>query len=267
MFKHLILEKPIVFIDAETTGLKPYSDRIVELSVLKIAPDGTQEYRNHRINPGIPIPAEASAIHGITNDDVANKPTFSQYAKSLRDFIGNCDIGGFNIIGFDLPFLEAEFTRAKVEFSRKGRCLIDTQLIYHQRDPRDLAAAYRKYCDKKLENAHSAEHDAKASAEILDGQLKAYPDLPRNVSKLCSLFYETKGNNVDAEGKFIWVDGETVCNFGKKYRGCKLKDLATQDPSYLRWIAGADFSPEVQKIAKQALSGEFPKPIQSLPTD
>ncbi len=262
MLKNLRLERPLVFIDVETTGLKLYSDRIVELSILKVNPDGRQEYKSHRVNPGIPIPFEATAIHGITDADVANEPAFLQYAKSVRDFIEGCDIGGFNVIGFDLPVLEAEFARAKVEFSRQGRYLVDSQVIYHRRDPRDLAAAYRKYCGKELKNAHSAEDDARASAEILEGQLEAHQDLPRNISGLCMLCYETNENNVDAEGKFIWVDGEAVCNFGKKYRGRKLKDLAAQDPGYLRWVTGADFSTEVRKIAANALGGEFPKPLQ-----
>jgi len=262
MFKNLKLDRPIAFIDVETTGLKAYSDRIVELSIIKVTPDGKQEYLSRRINPGIPIPAEATAIHGITNADVINQPAFPQCAQIIRDFIGESDISGFNIIKFDLPFLEAEFARAKVEFSRQGRHLVDSQVIYHQQDPRDLAAAYRKYCGKELQNAHSAEDDARAAAEILDMQLGTHQNLPRNVSELCQLCCETKENNIDTEGKFIWVDGEAVCNFGKKYQGRKLKDMASQDPGYLRWIAGADFSPEVKKIALKALSGEFPKPVQ-----
>jgi DNA polymerase-3 subunit epsilon len=260
MFKNLKLERPIAFIDVETTGLKIYSDKIVELSILKVNPDGSEVFKNQKINPQIPIPIEATAIHGITNAEVASEPTFSQCAKSILDFINGCDIGGFNVIGFDLPFLETEFTRAKVKFSRQGRYLIDSQVIYHKREPRDLASAYSKYCGKELKNAHSAEADAKASAEILDRQLEVYQDLPRNVSELYPICYETNGNNVDTEGKFIWVNGEAVCNFGKKYHGCNLKDLANKDPSYLRWITGADFSPEVQKLAAKALAGDFPKP-------
>jgi DNA polymerase-3 subunit epsilon len=259
MLKNLKLERPIAFLDVETTGLRPYTDRIVELSILKVSPDGGEEYKSHRINPGISIPVEARAIHHITDADVDNEPKFSQYAKSIRDFLDGCDISGFNVIGFDLPFLEAEFARAKVEFSRQGRYLVDSQVIYHRYDPRDLAAAYRKYCGKELRNAHSAQDDARASAEILDGQLGVHPDLPRDISGLCLLCYERQENSIDAEGKFIWVEEEAVCNFGKKYRGRKLKDLAVQDPDYLRWIAGSNFSPEVQEIVTKALAGEFPQ--------
>lgn len=260
--KNLQLDRPIAFIDVETTGLSPYSDRIVELSILKLHPDGTEEYQSRRINPGIPIPAEVTAIHGITDADIAGDPAFRQYARSIRDFLDDCDIAGFNVIKFDLPFLEAEFRRAGVEFSRQGRHLIDSQVIYHQRDPRDLRAAYLKYCGKEMVNAHSAEEDAKAAAEILDGQLKMHQDLPRDVSGLCALCYKVDENSIDAEGKFIWSGGEAVCNFGRKHKGRKLKDISTEDPEYLEWMANADFSAEVKEIAMKALKGEFPEPSE-----
>ena len=262
--KNLQLDRPIAFIDVETTGLSPYSDRIVELSILKIHPDGTEKYQSHRINPEIPIPAEVTAIHGITDADVAGEPVFRQYARSIRDFLDDCDIAGFNVIRFDLPLLEAEFRRAGVEFSRQGRHLIDSQVIYHQRDPRDLRTAYLKYCGKEMETAHSAEEDAKATAEILDGQLEMHQDLPRDVPELSALCYEVDENSIDAEGKFIWSEGEAVCNFGKKHKGRKLKDISIEDPGYLEWIASADFSPEVKEIASKALNGEFPEPIEPL---
>jgi DNA polymerase-3 subunit epsilon len=259
MLKNLKLERPIAFIDVETTGTNPNSDRIVELSILRIQPDGTEEYKSHRVNPGVPIPAEAVAIHGITDAEVANLPIFKQYAKSVRDFLDGCDIAGFNVIKFDLPCLEAEFARAGIEFSRRGRNLVDSMIIYHQRDPRDLQAAYRKYCGGEMANAHVAEEDAKAAAAILDGQLKMYGDLPRDVDALCALCYKAGDNCVDVDGKFIWVEGEAVCNFGKKYRGRKLRDIAASDPSYLSWIVGADFSTEVKEIAAKALHGIFPE--------
>jgi DNA polymerase-3 subunit epsilon len=225
---------------------------------LKINPDGGEEYKNHRINPGILIPAEATAIHGITDDDVAGEPSFRQYAKSIRDFIEDCDMGGFNVIKFDLPFLEAEFTRANVDFSRRGRYLIDSQVIYQQRDPRDLQTAYHKYCGKDMVNAHSAEEDAKASAEILDGQLEMHEDLPRDVAGLCALCYRVRDDYIDAEGKFVWVEDEAVCNFGK-YKGESLKDISLNYPDYLEWISRGDFSIEVKEIADKALTGEFPE--------
>jgi DNA polymerase-3 subunit epsilon len=262
MLKNLHIERPIAFIDVETTGLNPYSDRIVELSILKIHPNGSKEYKSHRINPEIPIPAETTAIHGITDADVAGEPVFRQYARSIRDFLEDCDIAGFNVIKFDLPLLEAELARANVEFSRQGRYLVDSQVIYHQRDPRDLQAAYKKYCGKEMDKAHSAEEDAKATAEILDGQLETHRDLPRDVAGLHALCYKVKENIIDAEGKFIWAEGEAVCNFGR-HKGRLLREIAVDYPDYLEWVSRGDFSIEVQEIARKALYGEFPKPPES----
>ncbi len=259
MLKNLKLKRPLAFIDVETTGLSPYSDRIVELSILKIHPDGSEEYKSHRMNPGIPIPAEATAVHGITDDDIAGEPRFQQYAKSIRDFLNGCDIAGFSVIKFDLPCLEAEFARAGIEFSRRGRQLVDSKVIYHQRDPRDLQAAYQKYCGKDMESAHRAEEDAKAAAEVLEGQLEMYGDLPRDVPGLCALCYEYDERFIDSEGKFIWVEDEAVLNFGK-YEGNSLRQVAAEHPDYLEWIIRKDFSAEVKDITTKAMAGEFPEP-------
>ncbi len=258
MLNNLKLERQIAFIDVETTGISPRSDRIVELSILRIQPDGSEGYKSHRVNPETPIPAEATAIHGITDADVAGEPAFRQYAKSVRDFLEDCDIAGFNVIKFDLPFIEAELARAGVEFSRRGRYLVDSMVIFHQREPRDLEAAYRKYCGGEMENAHRAEEDAKASAKVLDGQLEAYGDLPRDVPALCGLCYAGDENYVDAEGRFVWVDGEAICNFGK-HKGRPLRELAEQFPDYLDWICRQDFPADVKDIAVRALTGEFPQ--------
>jgi DNA polymerase-3 subunit epsilon len=258
MLENLSLERPIAFIDVETTGTDPRSDRVVELSILRIQPDGREEYKSHRVNPGVPIPAEAVAIHGITDADVSNLPSFKQYAKSVRDFLEGCDIAGFNVIKFDLPCLEEEFTRAGVEFSRRGRHLVDSMVIFHQRERRDLEAAYRKYCGGEMENAHCAEEDAKASAEVLDGQLDMYGDLPRDVAGLCALCYQVAENCVDSEGKFVWVDGEAAFNFGK-HGGRLLRNIAAEYPDYLEWALGKDFSAEFKDILTKALDGEFPR--------
>jgi DNA polymerase-3 subunit epsilon len=263
VMKNLQLDRPLAFIDVETTGISPYTDRIVELSILKVHPDGTEEYHSRRINPGIPIPPEATAVHGITDEDVANEPEFGRYAKGIRNFLEGCDISGFNVIKFDLPCLETELARVGVEFSRQGRRLVDSMVIYHKRDPRNLEAAYQKYCSREMENAHRAEEDAKASAEVLDGQLEMYQDLPRDVAGLCALCYEVEENAIDAEGKFIWLEGEAVCNFGKKHRGRKLRDIVVEDADYLGWIAGADFSVEVKELVINALRGEFPEPPET----
>jgi len=261
MLDNLPLKRPLAFIDIETTGLKPNTDKIVEISILKIHPDGNSIYHSKRINPEIPIPPEATAIHGIANADVANEPSFRQYAIGIRDFLDGCDLSGFNIIKFDLPFLEAEFKIANVEFSRKNRQIIDCQVLYHLKEPRDLNAAYIKYCGKQLKNNHTAEADVTASAEILNKQLEIYPELPRTVEELCSLCYVTREDFIDVDGKFIWSDGEAICNFGKKHNGRSLKDIAKEDPGYLEWIAKADFNPEIKEIVNKALCGEFPKQI------
>jgi DNA polymerase-3 subunit epsilon len=258
MLKNLKLERPIAFIDVETTGMNPNSDRVVELSILRIQPDGREEYKSHRVNPGVPIPADATAVHGITDADVSGLPTFHQYAKSVRDFLEGCDIAGFNVIKFDLPCLEAELARADVEFSRGGRHFVDSMVIFHQRERRDLEAAYHKYCGGEMENAHCAEEDAKAAAQVLDGQLGMYRDLPQDVAGLGSLCYDVPENCVDSEGKFVWKEGEAVFNFGK-HTGYTLREVSENNSDYLAWILSKDFSPEVKDIVIKALSGEFPQ--------
>lgn len=258
--KSLQLDRAIAVIDFETTGINLSADRIVELTILKIHPDGTEEFKSTRINPEIPIPAEATSIHGITDDDVAEKPIFRQYARSLQEFLNDCDIGGFNVKRFDLPILEAEFRRAGVEFSRKGRRIIDTMVIYHKLDPRNLAAAYRKYCGKQLENCHTSDIDVRAAAEILEGQLDMHPELPRDVAGLHEFCCDPEEESwIDAEGKFVWSEGEATFGFGK-YKGKSLKEIAGIDFEYIQWIVGADFPAEVREIAVKALNGEFPEP-------
>ena len=255
MLENLKLERPIAFVDVETTGTKPHLDRIVELSILRIEPNGSVEYKSHRVNPGVPIPAETTAIHGITDTDVAEEPTFRQYAKSLQDFLIGCDISGFNAITFDLPFLEAEFARAGLDYTFQGRQIVDSMVIFHQKVSRDeigtrnLKAAYLKYCGKELKDAHGAENDVTASAEILDGQIVTHSDLPSDVSGLCDFCNEVRRNYVDIEGKFIWEESEVVFNFGQ-HAGKLLKDIYQEYPDYLQWILNSDFRPEGGKISK-----------------
>ena len=257
--KNLQLNRPIAFIDLETTGVRLTEARIVELTVLKIHPDGTEEFKSTRINPEIPIPAEATSIHGITDDDVADKPIFRQYARSLRDFLNDCDIGGFHVKRFDLPILEAEFRRGGVAFSRQGRSIVDSLTIYHKLDPRDLSAAYSKYCGKQLKDGHTSEGDVRAAAQVLEGQLDMHPELPRDVAGLHEFCCDPDEKYwIDTEGKFIWSEGEAALGFGK-YKGKALKEIANIDAEYIQWISSADFSVEVKDIALKALNGEFPK--------
>lgn len=201
-------------------------------------------------------------MHGITDEDVAEEPTFHQYAKGIYEFLDGCDISGFNVITFDLPFLEAELERVGVSFSLDGRQLVDSMVIYHQKEPREpgkprnLKAAYLRYCGKDLLDAHGAEKDATASAEVLDGQIKAHSDLPHDVPALCAFCNEVRKNYVDLEGKFIWLEDEIVFNFGR-HAGRLLKEIAREYPDYLQWIVGNDFRPDVDDIVKKALDDDL----------
>ncbi|MFC1901866.1 exonuclease domain-containing protein [Chloroflexota bacterium] len=265
MLKNLKLERPMAFIDLETTSNRYYVDRIIEFSVLKIWPDGTEEYKSRRVNPQMPIAAEATSKHGITNSDLKGEPTFRQLAKGICEFLEGCDLSGFNILEFDLPLLEHEFERAGIEFSRDNRQIADSMAIFHMREPydsdnpRNLKAAYQKYCGKELTNAHSADSDVKASAEVLDGQLEMYGDLPCDAKGLCAVCLKGRENYIDIEGKLVWVDGEAVCNFSKDHKGHRLKDIAEENPGFLSWILDREFSPQVKDIASKALGGEFPQ--------
>lgn len=254
--KNLKLERPLVFIDLETTGLSIAFDRIVELTVLKVHPDGTEESRGRRINPGIPIPIQASEVHGITDYDVRDEPSFSQFANSLTEFLGKCDLAGFNILRFDLPLLEAEFKRCRVEFSREGRRIIDTQVIFHTQEPRNLTAAYKKYCGKDLDGAHSSEVDVRATAEILAAQLDFYPDLPQDLEGLDMYCNRKNPNWLDSDGKLINTENGIAFGFGQ-YKGKLLQDVCKADSGYLEWIANGDFSKEVKGAVYKALSGKL----------
>jgi DNA polymerase-3 subunit epsilon len=250
--KNLQHGRPIAFLDLETTGVNTNQDRIVELTVLKIHPDGSEQLKSERINPDMPIPAEATAIHGITDDDVATAPKFGQYANSLLEFLTDCDIGGFGVLRFDIPLLEAEFRRVGKEFSRDGRRILDAQVIYHKLDPRDLSAAYRKYCGEELVNAHTSIADVRASALVLDAQLAAHDELPKDVDGLYEFCNPPIQNAVDTGGKFLWTNGQITFNFGK-YRGQRIGIIATEDPEYVQWVLNSDFPADAKEIARRAL--------------
>jgi DNA polymerase-3 subunit epsilon len=257
--ENLKLRRPLALVDLESTGTLPSSDRIVEIAILRVNPDGGEDFRCKRVNPGVPIPAEATAIHGITDADVASEPAFAAYARSLSDFLTDCDIAGFNVARFDLPMLEAEFRRAGVTFSREGRAVIDAMAIFHQKERRDLAAAVRFYCGRDFPEAHSSEDDVRATADVLRAQLERYDDLPRDVEALDELLNRVDPSWIDPDGKFRWTDGTTVIAFGQ-HKGRTLQDLAAEEPDYLEWMVGQDFSPEVMEIVRDALSGRFPTP-------
>jgi DNA polymerase-3 subunit epsilon len=246
----LRLARPIVWLDLETTGLVLQKDRIVEISAIKEWPDGRVEERKRRVNPGMPIPPSATAIHGITDEDVRGEPVFERLAKGFAQFIDDADLGGFGIGRFDLPLLLAEFRRAGVAFSLEGRAVLDAQVIFHRREPRDLAAACRFYLGRDLAGAHDSAVDAAAARDVLQAQLERYPDLPADPAALSAALRDAAW--VDAEGKLILVGNEVVVNFGSR-RGRSLRELAAGEPDYLQWILDSDFSPEVMAQVRKAL--------------
>lgn len=246
----LKLTRPAIVFDLETTGTSLTSDRIVEISILKVHPDGLEESRTRRINPEMPIPAEATAVHGISDDDVRDCPTFAQVARSLYQWIEGCDVIGFNSNRFDVPFLVEEFLRAGVEVDFHERALVDVQTIFHKMEPRTLSAGYRFYCGKTLENAHSAEADTRATYEILQAQLDRYEELENDMSKLAAMAHRT--NYVDYAGLLVYGDdGRVMVNFGK-YRGQVLSDVLRRDPSYYSWVMGAEFTLDTKRYFAQA---------------
>ena len=236
----LQLNKPIVFFDLETTGIKVAVDRIVEISILKIFPNGNKESKTWLVNPTVPIPEETTLIHGITNEKVVNEPTFSELSDDIYQLIENCDLAGFNSNKFDIPLLAEEFLRAGKEFNMKNRKAIDIQNIFHKLEQRTLIAAYKFYCDKELTNAHSAKADTNATYEILLAQLDKYSELENNIDFL-SDFSERGGKFADLAG-FIRYNqkGEEVLSFGK-YRDITLKQIWNDNPGYFSWIKQADF--------------------------
>ena len=236
----LKLTRPLVFFDLETTGTNITHDRIVEISIVKLMPDGTVVERSRRLNPEMPIPAEATAVHHITDDDVAGEPTFRQVAASLSKLLQGCDIAGFNSNRFDIPLLDQEFHRAGVDFDLNGVRFVDVQTIYHKKEPRTLVAAYRYYCGKELEEAHSALADTRATMEVLMAQLDVYDDLPVELDGLSE--FANPNRNVDLLGRLIYDDNKReVINFGK-YKGRLAEEGLASDPGYYNWIMQGDFA-------------------------
>lgn len=255
--KGLTLQRPLVVFDLETTGLDISSDRIVEISCVKIAVDGRRDVRTRRINPTVPISPAATEVHGITDEDVADQPTFAQLARGLFEFLDGCDLSGFNVEQFDLPILTREFNRVGMTFPRHQVFVVDTWKIFLLKEPRDLAAAYRFYCGKELINAHSAEADTIAAADVLLAQVAKYDDAPTDAEGLYAFAHPVHPNWLDPDGKIVWQGDEAVLGFGK-HRGRPLRRMATEEPDYLRWMATASFSDEVAKIVNAALDGDFP---------
>ena len=242
----LKLKNPLIFFDLETTGINIITDRIVELSYFKIWPNGDEELRTFKINPTIPIPLNSTKIHGITDEDVKDSPTFSEIAKTLSKTLEGCDLAGYNSNKFDIPLLAEEFIRSGVDIDLKKRKFIDVQVIFHKKEQRTLSAAYKFYCNKDLEKAHSAEADTKATYEILKAQLEKYPDLSNEIDQLAE--YSSHNRNVDFVGRIIYNEQEEeIFNFGK-YKGQKVEDVFRKDPAYYSWMINNDFPSYTKKI-------------------
>jgi DNA polymerase-3 subunit epsilon len=242
----LNLKKPLVFFDLETTGTNIVKDRIVEISMLKIMPNGDQESKTMKVNPTIPISPEAESIHGISNEDVKDAPTFPEIAKSVLKFIEGCDLAGFNSNRFDLPLLAEEFIRAEIDYDLKKQNFIDVQVIFHKMEKRTLSAAYQFYCDKELKNAHSAEADTLATYEILKAQIDYYQQLENDMEKISD--FSSHNKNADFAGRIIYNSkGEEIFNFGK-YKGKKVEDVLEKDPGYYGWIINNEFPLYTKKV-------------------
>lgn len=254
---NLSLSRPIAFIDLETTGVNIGSDRIVEISILKLLPGGGEEVYTYRVNPTIPIPAESSAIHGIYDKDIKDAPTFKELASKLNNILESCDLAGYNSNKFDIPLLVEEFLRVEVEFDTQNRKSIDVQNIFHKMEQRTLAAAYRFYCSKEIENAHSAEADVRATYEVLNAQLAKYPTLEPNVSFLHS--FSLMGDNVDPAGRIVRdKKGIEVFNFGK-HKGRPVLEIFKNEPSYYNWMMDGDFPLSTKRVITQLRLKAFNK--------
>ena len=242
----LKLHRPICFFDLETTGIDVSRDRIVEISIFKVFPNGNKESKTWLVNPERPIPAESSAIHGITDEKVANEPTFKELSGQVYQMIKDCDLGGYNSDRFDIPLLAEELLRADVDFDMKNTVSVDVQTIFHKKEQRTLSAAYQFYCDKNLDNAHSAEADTMATYEILLSQIERYDDLENDVKFLSS--FSRRNKSADFAGFIIFnKEGEEVFSFGK-HKGKKVEDILESEPGYFNWIQNAEFPLYTKKV-------------------
>ena len=251
--RHLPLTRPLAFFDLETTGIDPARDKIVEIAVVRIEGDRT-EARTRRINPERPIPAEATAVHGISDADVADAPPFRQVARSFLEFLADADLAGYNIRRFDVPLLDREFKECGLDLALRSRRIVDAMTIFHRKEPRDLPAAVRFFLGREHEGAHGAEADVLATVAVLDAELARYPDLPRSVDALDAWCNPVPEGAVDRSGKFVLREGEVVFAFGKQ-KGRSLREIARVQRDYLEWILKQDFPEDARALVEKALLG------------
>ncbi len=247
----LNLTRPIAFIDLETTGVNISNDRIVEIAIVKILPDGTRQVKRKLINPLIPIPAGASDVHGITDEMVKDAPSFKQVANEIKQFMDNCDMGGYNSNRFDVPMLIEEFLRAGVSFSVDGRKLVDVQKVFHMMEQRTLGAAYKFYCNKVLDGAHSAEVDATATWEVLEAQIERYPQIGDTVESIVK--FTGEDDIVDFARRFVKENGVEVFNFGK-HKGKTVTQVLKEEPQYYDWMMKGDFAMNTKQKLTEILN-------------
>lgn len=253
--RHLRLQRPLVFFDLETTGIDPTRDKIVEIAMIRVEPDGTRRAAAHRVNPGGPIPKEATAIHGIGDDDVRDAPRFAEIAGEVVALLEGADLAGFNVRRFDVPLLERELKECGHDLAMRGRRVIDVMSIFHRKEPRDLAAAVRYFLDRDHDGAHGAAADIAATLDVLDAQLARYEDLPRDLDGLDRWLNPQPVDAVDRNGKFVVREGEIVFAFGK-LRGRPLREAAQAERDYLEWILRQDFPEDARALVERALRGE-----------
>lgn len=253
----LILKKPIAFIDLETTGINVTTDRIIEVSVLRVCPNGKEDWMTSRVNPEMPIPPKTTAIHGIKNEDVAGCPTFREIAKNLANFMDGCDLAGYNAIKFDIPLLAEEFLRANIDFSFRKRRYVDVQVIFHKKEQRTLAAAYLFYCKKELLGAHGSKADTAATFEVLKCQLDRYRDLENDIEKLAE--FSSFNSNVDFAGRIIMDEkGVEIFNFGK-HKGKSVEAVFCEEPAYYSWMMNGEFPLYTKKVLTEIKLRSFGK--------
>ncbi|MEZ4915471.1 MAG: exonuclease domain-containing protein [Chitinophagales bacterium] len=246
---HLNLNKPLAFFDLETTGTNIATDRIVEIGIVIMQIDGTKEEYRYLINPTIPIPIEASLVHGIYNKDVLTQPTFADYANELFELLNPCDLGGFNSNRFDVPILVEEFLRVDKNFSIDTRNLIDVRNIFVMMERRDLTSAYKFYCDKDLKDAHSALADVKATQEVFEAQVAKYDEISNDINEINNNFRNDL-DQIDTANRLTKINGQPAFNFGK-YKGRLVKDVLQNDPGYYNWILKSDFALHTKQKLKE----------------
>ena len=258
--KHLKLDRPLAVFDLETTGVDPDKDRIVQIAIIRIEPGGRRTTFETLVNPEMPIPPGATKVHGISDDQVSDQPTFAQIHREVEEYLKDAVLAGFNSINFDTPLLMAEMKRVDADFDLKGVKQLDAMRIFHTMERRDLTSAFRFYCDEELVDAHSALADTEATLAILDAQIGRYDDVPNEVEELHRFCNPHEGKYVDSRRKFIWnEDDAAVFTFGK-YKDQTIDEVCKDQRGrgYLEWMLGKDFNEEVKDILRSALDGVFP---------